>query len=249
MCHDEAPLGHTPAVDQADIDIELATGEQLPATLFSTGDGGPGILLISDINGPNVFYHSLAARLATAGFTVLLPDYFFRQGPAAGPGIDSAIARRSTLDEVQTLGDLEAALTRLATLTGTGRLGTLGFCMGGTFALDLASMRDDLVTVAYYGFPVPQASLTMPPPRPIDVVDQLRGPVLAFWGDDDKGVGIDNVRAYVDLATGRNPQFEHEILPGLGHAFLTRADLEDPHDPAGATWQRTLRHFAAHLAR
>lgn len=139
--------------------------------------------------------------------------------------------------------DLDAAVQWLRMETGSARVRSLDFCMGGTFALDLASLRDDMVTVSYYGFPL------MPPPKPMDLVDELRGPVLAFWGEDDRGIGPDTVHAYTARASKANPGFTGEVIPGLGHGFLAAARIDDAADAGGATWQRTLTHFADHLGR
>ena len=111
----------------------------------------------------------------------------------------------------------------------------------------LASTRPDLVSVAYYGFPVPQASVRFPPPRPLDLVGSLRGPVLAFWGEQDQAVGLEHARDYAARAAQVNPQFSYEIVPGLGHGFLSQAALDDSSDPGGATWLRTLEHLHRHL--
>uniref|UniRef100_A0AAU3H5C7 Dienelactone hydrolase family protein n=1 Tax=Streptomyces sp. NBC_01401 TaxID=2903854 RepID=A0AAU3H5C7_9ACTN len=172
-----------------------------------------------------------------------MPDFFFRQGPTARPDRESAFARRELLDEELTVRDLDAAVQWLRMETGSARVRSLDFCMGGTFALDLASLRDDMVTVSYYGFPL------MPPPKPMDLVDELRGPVLAFWGEDDRGIGPDTVHAYTARASKANPGFTGEVIPGLGHGFLAAARIDDAADAGGATWQRTLTHFADHLGR
>ncbi|MEE4495259.1 dienelactone hydrolase family protein [Streptomyces sp. BE230] len=248
MCHTEVPDGQTtPLVDRTEIHVPVANGEAMPGTLFTDGREGPGILVVADVHGPSPFYEALAARLAGAGYTVLLPDYFFRQGPTAGPELQHAFARRGKLDERQTVRDLDDACGWLATRTGTAQVGAIGFCMGGTFTLDLASVRSEMVTVAYYGFPVPQPTIVMPPPHPIDVVESQRGPVLAFWGEEDGSVGLDHVRAYTGLAEKANPQFSYEILPGLGHGFLAKADIDDHADAGGGTWHRVLHLFREHL--
>lgn len=248
MCHTDVPDGQaTPLVDRTEIHVPLANGESMPGTLFTDGRQGPGVLVVADIHGPSPFYESLAARLARAGYTVLLPDYFFRQGPTAGPEIEAAFARRGKLDEGQTLRDLDESCGWLAERTGTSRVGSVGFCMGATFTLDLASVRSEMVTVAYYGFPVPQATIVSPPPRPIDVVGSQRGPVLAFWGEEDKGVGLDHVRTYTGLAEEANPEFSYEILPGLGHGFLAKAKIDDREDVGGRTWHRVLHLFDERL--
>jgi dienelactone hydrolase len=219
----------------------------MPAVLTGAADL-PAVLVAADMFGPTPFYEHLSALLTTAGFRALLPDFFFREGPVALGDVDAAFGRRRRLDETQTLDDLRQAMSWLAQADGGSRVGILGFCMGGTFALDLASQQPDLTTVVYYAFPAPNPALPLAAPPPIELVDTLSGPVLAFWGDQDHFVGMDNVDAYVERATRVNPDFSYEVLPGLGHAFLADADLSDPADPAGgATWDRAVAHFASHL--
>ena len=93
--------------------------------------------------------------MAAAGFAALLVDFYFRQETGLLETREAAFARRRRLDENQTLRDLSAAVDWLKQRTGLvdGRIGTVGFCMGGTFVLDLAAMRSDVATVAYYAFP------------------------------------------------------------------------------------------------
>ena len=247
MCHPEVPTSwDTIQAEGSETTITVTTGEQMPA-LRVGAEGSPGVLLIADMFGRSAFYEQLAARIAAEGLQVLLPEYFFRQGPITGNGHEGAFARRAQLDEVQSVEDMRSALSWLRQQSAGAPVGVIGFCMGGTFALDLACAEDNLVTVAYYGFPVPQASIVQPPPRPIDLVDDLRGPVLAFWGDSDETVGIDLVYAYTERAEASNPEFRSEVLPGLAHGFLGAADLADPNDPAAHSWQQTLDHLRSNL--
>jgi carboxymethylenebutenolidase len=249
MCHTDIPPGQsTPDIAGAEVAIPLAGGAALPALHLSPAPGAAPVLVIADVFGRSAFYEHLGALLAQAGFQALVPDLFFRQGPLPqSAGHQDAFARRAKLDEAGSLDDLRAAIAWLRGASGHARVGTIGFCMGGTFALDLASTEDDLTSVAYYGFPVPHATLASPPPRPMDLVDDLRGPVLAFWGDQDEAVGIDHAREYARRAGAADPAFEHEILAGLGHGFLGSAKLDEAADPGGATWARTLRFLRTHL--
>jgi carboxymethylenebutenolidase len=247
MCHSEIPeTWERIQADGTEIPITVPSGEEMPA-LYLGAEGAPGVLLIADMFGRSAFYEQLAARVAAEGLQVLLPEYFFRQGPLIGSGYEAGFARRAQLDEAQSVEDMRALASWLRQRSDGASVGVLGFCMGGTFALDLASTEDDLVTVAYYGFPVPQASIPRPPARPIDLVDSLRGPVLAFWGDADEFVGMDNVRAYVERATAANAEFRSEVLPGLGHGFLGAADLPDPSDMGTVSWQQALSHLRSNL--
>jgi dienelactone hydrolase len=248
MCHTDIPPGpSTPAVARTEVEIIVGESERMPAGHVGTWSA-PAVLIVGDVFGRSAFYEHLAALVGSAGFQALLPDFFFRQGPLPeGASKEAAFERRGRLDETRTLDDLRAAIGWMRERSGHGVVGTLGFCMGGTFVLDLASTETDLVTVAYYGFPVPQTTLVSPPPRPMDLVEGVRGPVLAFWGDQDATVGLDHVRRYAERATASNPSFEHEIVPGLGHGFLASSRLDDPDDPGGATWVRALSHFRTYL--
>lgn len=250
MCHTDIPPGaETPALRRAEVEVPLPGGETMPALEIAAAPDAPAVLVACDVFGRSPFYEHLAALLAQAGFTALVPEFFFREGPLPeGGGKEAAFSRRSRLDESRSVEDLRAAVAWQRERSSRTTVGAVGFCMGATFLLDLASTGvRDLVAVSYYGFPEPQAALTSPPPRPIDLVETLEGPVLAFWGDQDETVGIDSIERYVAAAAASNPRFTHEILPGLGHGFLGSADLAGAGDPAGATWQRALAHLHAHL--
>ncbi len=252
MCHVYVPAGQPePAVRRTEILIPLPGGEHQPALRCAPDDdaGRPGVLVLADVYGRSPFYEHLTALLAQAGFVAVLPDAFFRQGPLKGSGSADAFARRRELDETRTLRDMSSCVTWLREHTGVEMVGTVGFCMGATFGLDLASLGDGLVTVAYYGFPVPQASLVAPPPAPLGLAALLRGPVLAFWGADDETVGIENVAAYLAAARDADARLDARILPGLGHGFLGAADLASGTDDAARSWAASLKHLHDHLAR
>src|ERR1700716_3903698 len=106
MCHPETPEGHTaPEVDRMEVEVPLIGNmEKMPALICRPQTGaGAGVLVVGDVFGRTAFYEDLAGRLALAGFTALLPDYFFRQGPLPEPTREAALARREKLDQNQTL--------------------------------------------------------------------------------------------------------------------------------------------------
>ena len=250
MCHPEVPAGQvTPEVQRQEVEVLSARGEKMPA-LFSSPEGtkGPGILLINDIMGHSPFYESLAARLATAGFQVLLPEFFFRQGPLAERNFDLAFARRGQLNEEQTLTDLNAAINWLKAQPNVegDKIGTIGFCMGGTFVLDLAARRSDLASVCFYGFPAPGGGAGVPAPAPLDLISHINGPILGFWGDQDSGVGMDNVKSFAQGLDARQVDFKHTVYPDIGHGFMAASQLDPDHeayDKACDAWTQTLDFY------
>ena len=158
------------------------------------------------------------------------------------------MARMARLDQGRALTDLAAALDLLrAHPASNGRAGAVGFCMGGTLVL-LGAARDDRpdAVVGYYGFPA-RAATERAPLRPLDVATQVRAPLLAFWGDQDHGVGLETVEEYRTALVAADVPHAFEIYPGYPHGFLTF----DPAAPTAAgsadSWARTIAFFRAEL--
>ncbi len=225
----------------------------MPALLARPEGGeGPGVLIVNDIYGRSPFYENLAARLATAGFVALDPEYFFRLGSIDRASREAAFARRGKLDEKQVVRELSETIDWFKQQPGVrgDRLGTIGFCMGGTLVLNLAAERDDLATVCFYGFPAGSPDKPNGPIAPLDQVDRINGPVLGFWGDQDTGVGMDNVRRLAGELQRRGVEFEHTIYPGLGHGFLAASQLDPNHEAYGGAcdaWTRTVDFYRNRL--
>jgi len=250
MCHPEVPAGTPlPNVRTEEVAIELAGGEGMSALIaWPERTPAPAVLVINDVFGRSDFYEHLARRLAQAGFVACDPEFFFRQGALPEPTREAAMARRQKLDEKQALRDLNTAIDSLRRRPQVdGRIGTIGFCMGGTFVLNLAAERADLAaSVSYYGFPASSTSAPNDRPAPLEVADRMKGPLLGHWGDQDTGVGMENVEKL--HARLEETGFYHDIriYPGLGHGFL-KAFLEDErsagYEQACASWTRTIAFY------
>ncbi len=198
------------------------------------------VLLLTDIYGPTTFYQGLARDLADHGFPTLIPDYLRRAGACAPATRDEALSRGRLLDQRECLDDLDAAVDRLMRLWSRDRVGILGFCLGGTLALDLAARRADLAVVTYYAFPEGFDGRN-PAPAPIDVADTIQGPALSFWGERDY-IDLAGVRRFCERLARRDVEFTFEIYPDVGHSFL--GGLADGEETAAQSWKRTREFFA-----
>jgi dienelactone hydrolase len=255
MCHPEVPPGHVmPEVAREEVSVPASDGEPMPALLVSPERAShSAVLVIADVYGRSPFYEDLAARLGTAGFTALLPEYFFREGPLEDRSTEAAMARRAKLSERRSLEDLNAAIEWLRERIGTpsgAATGTVGCCMGGTLVLHLAATRTDLASVCYYGFPAGSKNAKDKVPAPLEMIDKITGPLLGFWGDQDAGVGMDNVAALAAGLEQRQVAFEHIIYPGLGHGFLARSNLEEGnpgYEEACDSWTRAIEFYRTQL--
>lgn len=255
MCHDHCPRpvrGGAPLQELA-VDIPLESGSipafvALPETI-DTPPGAPALLLIHDINGPNDFYRDLARRLATHGYITAMPDFFFRQGPR--PATPELIrARMAQMSQTDTLADIRAALLWLRDHeASSGKVGTMGFCMGGTLVM-LAASRHPVpeASVIFYGFPYRERT----PMAPIVAGDDaeaagVESPLLGFWGDGDAGVGMDNVKKYDQLLSRYQKAHEFVIYPGVGHGFVTFDPNAVAYDITQQAWARALAFLNDHL--
>lgn len=131
-----------------------------PANLFSSDavPGGPAIILYMDAFGPRPALDAIAERLVGLGYAVLVPDLFYRSG-AYGP-FDAKTAfsdpekggqiRRMMAEATQakTAEDTGFFLAALADAGFAGKVGTVGYCMGGGRAINAAAAHPDRIAAA-----------------------------------------------------------------------------------------------------
>lgn len=251
MCHQTltAPIRGGAGIVEEQVEVPGAD-RTIPAYVARPEEGSaPGVLIIHDVWGANPFYHDLARRLAGEGFAAVLPDFFVREGALAEQTRDAVMARRARHDQVKAVADVAGAIGWLRDHPATtGKVGTVGFCMGGTLAF-LAAARDPLpeASVAFYGFPVPNTT-ALAPLAPLDEADRVRSPLLALWGDQDHGVGMDNVERYREALEQAGANYEFVVYPGLPHGFLT-FDGAVPHfADAQEGWGRAVAFLRTTLA-
>jgi carboxymethylenebutenolidase len=245
MCHPEIPAGtKAPDVRTEEATIAVSGGAMPAFVALPERTPAPAVLVVNDVFGRSPFYEHIARRLAQAGFVAATPEFFFREGPLPAPTRDAAMARAKRLDFSRTVDDMSATIDWLRGRDDTtDAIGTIGFCMGGTIVLLLAARRADInASVCYYGFPAD----TRTSARPLDLAAKMRGPILGLWGDQDTGVGMDNVKQLDAALTAAGVEHEFHIYPGLGHGFL-KASLEDESTPgyrqACESWTRTIALF------
>jgi carboxymethylenebutenolidase len=229
-------VGHPNQMKTSEIDPGVLQGGGHLALPDEPGPH-PGVVVIHEIFGLNENIKDIAARFADQGYAALAVDLFGGRNRAI------CMARYMTgmlAGSVNRYGiaDLKAALTHLAGLPEVDpkRIGAIGFCMGGGFAIAWACTDNRLKAIApFYGAN----------PRPLDAV-QRACPVVGSYPEKDFTAGAGRV---LDKALDRHGiAHDIKIYPGAGHSFFN--DRGRAYDKAAATdsWTRVLGFFGEHLA-
>jgi len=145
------------------------------------------------------------------------------------------------LPEDRALGDLEAGFNYLAARSDVApqRIGSIGWCMGGGYSLALATSEPRLrAAVINYG------RLVTAPAK----VDAIHAALLGNFAGADRGIPVDDVRAFEAQLKQRHKEADIKIYDGRAHAFMN-PNNRDGYDPAAATdaWVRIDAFFARTL--
>jgi carboxymethylenebutenolidase len=200
---------------------------------------GPGLIVLPEVFNTNAHIRSVADGYAVEGFVALAPDVYWRQEagsylPYTDEGRTKAQSLRARLDPSQFTRDLGDAIAALrARPDCTGKVGVMGFCLGGLFAY-LAGTRLPIdAAVSYYGVQIDQY---------LDEADRLRCPILMHFAENDPHVPASTVAA-IQARFAESSSASIHIYPGTEHGFNRRG--YPPYNEAAATQarQRTIAHF------
>lgn len=216
-------------------------GETMPGFLARpAGDGPfPGVIVVQEWWGLDDHIKDVARRFAREGFVALAPD-LYRGKVTSEPNEAEKLMMALNMDQASR--ELVKAADYLASQPYTrGRgIGAIGFCMGGGLALTLACDSPHIRAAApFYGIN----------PEPIDRVQNLRGPVLVIYAENDEWVNPPVTSARLREALERHgKKYEIQIYPGTQHAFFndTRPEVYNAQAATDA-WQRVLRLFRENL--
>ncbi|HUQ40519.1 MAG TPA: dienelactone hydrolase family protein [Acidimicrobiales bacterium] len=211
------------------------------------GGSGPGILLFQEIFGINDNMRTLAERLAGEGYVVLVPDMFWRIEPRFErkdeSGIGDAFAIAQKFDFPTGVADIRATHAHLLAMSEcTGKVGAMGFCLGGGLAFAAATMsrvdgRGPDAAVPYYGSPVNNL---------LDQAPNLECPTMFHYGNNDAFIPEEKI-AEVEQAFASHPNVVFHRYEA-GHAFSNwDAPSMYDKDAADLAWSRTLEFLGAHL--
>jgi carboxymethylenebutenolidase len=228
-----------PLVPVTSKDVAFESGSITLRGYLALPDGvaaHPGVVVIHEAFGLNEHFRNIARRFAAEGYAALAVDLFSDRNRA----VCMARFLIGNLRGTQPFGvaDLGSALEYLGRQPEVdgARIGAIGFCLGGSFAIAWARHDGRLRAVApFYGTN----------PRPIGAIRRMCPVVGSYPGKDFTARSARRLDAQLErIGVIR----DIKIYPGTRHSFFN--DQGRTYDPAASTdaWQRTLRFFAEHVA-
>jgi carboxymethylenebutenolidase len=194
------------------------------------GSKPTGLVLIHEIFGYNPYIETVAKDLATAGFTTAAID-LFRGNKASN--LEEGFKLRSEVTNDKLADGIAKGLELVRRGSGVTKVGTMGFCMGGGFALQAACDLGLGFCIDYYGMILNEQDAS-----------KLDGPVLLVLASEDERVTPWAFQKFLPAAMKYKKRVEVQLYPNARHAFH-RPDWEG-HNPEASkdAWDKTIRFLS-----
>ena len=227
------------------VEFKRPDGQVATGWLAEAQNAVASVVVIQEWWGLNEQIRGVAERLASAGFSALVPDLYKGKSTVEAEEAHHLMTGLDFADAAA--NDVRGAVQFLkARSIGSGKVGVTGYCMGGALTVLALTMAPEVdAGVVWYGLP------------PLEYVDASKigaRPVLAHWALQDQAFAIDKVDALEARLLEAKVRYEgHRYLAHHGFANETalgpRRIPITQYDPVWAqqAWDRTMRFFGQQL--
>ena len=213
----------------------IALPEQTPA---------PAIIVIQEIFGVNDGMRGKCAWLAQNGFVAICPDLFWR----IEPGIELSDQKEEELQrafELFGIFDVDLGVEDLLQTFDvakdhevcSGKVGAMGYCLGGKLAYLMAARSSSNASVGYYGVGIDQL---------LPEANNIQSPLMLHIAEEDEYVDAAAQKA-IHQELGSKDAITLHSYPGMGHAFTRLGGDHYDADNATLADQRTIDFFKKSL--
>lgn len=228
-----------------DIKIKSFEGKEFSAyAAIPEAKNAPALIIIQEIFGVNAAMRQICDTFAAKGYLAICPDLFWRQeagiqltdqSPAEW---DRAFELYKGFDVEGGVRDLLATLAHIRKMpSASGKVGAVGYCLGGKLAYLMATRSDIDASVSYYGVGLEEL---------LGEVRDIRMPLMLHIAELDKFVPPE-IRQKILMAIGRNPVISAHVYDGVDHAFARPKGQNFNQTAADLANQRTLEFFTNYL--
>jgi carboxymethylenebutenolidase len=226
------------------VTLEAADGFRLGA--YRADPAGPargGVVVIQEIFGVNAGIRRKCDRLAEAGYLAIAPDLFWRLEPGieldpdVEPEFQRALALMGKFNQDQGVRDIEATIRAARALVDGGKVGVVGYCLGGRLAFMAAARTDSDASVGYYAVGIDGL---------LREAHAIANPLLLHIPEEDHFVDK-GVQAAMHAGLDNHPKVTLYDYPGEDHGFATEFGKRRSAASADLADQRTADFFAKYL--
>ncbi|MBF6171717.1 dienelactone hydrolase family protein [Nocardia blacklockiae] len=242
------------AVQGQSVDVATPAGVA-DSYLVAPADGvpRPGVLLYMDAFGPRPSLRAMADRLAGHGYTVLVPNVFYRHGRAPVVELPEFIDPQERPDIFQQLlpmileltpdiatADARAYLDALAASdrTAPGPIGITGYCMGARLALHTAAAFPERVA-AVAGFHG-GGLVTDNPDSPHLALGNLTAELYLGHADNDPSMPVEKIERLERTLDDAGVRYRSEVYPGAHHGYTQTDTAAYDEQAAERHWRELL---------
>ncbi len=227
-----------------DIAIRTPDGDMMGYLASPATGRGAGIVVIQEIFGVNKVMRDIADGLAARGYFALCPDLFWRveKGVQLTDKTDAEWKRAFDLmnkfNPDTGVKDIQAAIGHLRALSGaSGKVGAVGYCLGGLLAYLTACRTDSDASVGYYGVNIDSR---------LDEAKHIKKPLMLHIAGKDQFVKPEAQHRIIE-ALKHNRHVTIHTYPEMDHAFAREGGAHYDKACADLANGRTATFFRQHL--
>lgn len=226
-----------------DITIKGQDGEFSAYMAMPAQGNGAAIVVIQEIFGVNAVMRGICDALSREGFVTISPDLFWRIEPGVQITDKTDAEWQRAFDlmnkfNVDTgVDDISATIRHARGLDGIGKVGAVGYCLGGLLAYLTATRTDSDASVGYYGVGIQDR---------LNEADQITKPLMLHIAGKDQFVPAEAQAKIHDGLSGNSLVTLHDY-PDQDHAFAREGGQHFDKKAAGEANDRTLSFFRQHL--
>jgi carboxymethylenebutenolidase len=247
----EAIKTDTSGLKAGDATVKVAGGDM--PVYFARPENAtnpPVILVAMEIFGLHEWVKDITRRVAKLGALAVAPDYYFRAGQDLTKitEIPKLMPIVNAKPDAELFADLDATAAWAKQQGGdTARLGIMGFCRGGRTVWEYSAHNPGLKAgVAFYGTLNDPPNIPGWPKSPMQLVPEMKAPVLGLYGAEDQGIPVAQVEQMKAALAAAGKTAEFHIYPGAPHGF--EADYRPSYrkDAAEDAWKQMQAWFRKH---
>jgi carboxymethylenebutenolidase len=211
----------------------------------ASGENLPGIVVVHGQSGLEDFIKDTTHMLALQGYATVAPNLYHRDGPDCK---DENPVRKARLRDTTIINDINASIGFLRNhkQVGGGKLGIVGFCMGGRLVYLMSAASKELKAgVMFYG------SSTMLPfgegPSPFERTREIGCAIQGHFGAEDQNPSPEDMRKLDAELTKFGKPHEFHSYAGAAHAFVNSGSRNYRPHAAALSWPKATEFFSRHL--